>query len=209
MSALLASGKFDAEIGDDSNLLPTINKELKSTVYEQIRSLKLASAIYSLHQKLLSVQDTKTESLEKEPALKLDDDIVANLEKNIVPKSDMFDLQRSFKQATFDVKMKFQSPDGKDLKSLFALQAISRSPISTNGKNRIAVAENTNVIVSDMEGFLEGGSSLDKSGLKISSNTQMNFEILGVNFNAAYDYYLVVYGLRQCRWVVNLCTTYV
>lgn len=181
---------------------------MKSSVYEQIRSLKLASAIYSLHQKLLSIQDIKTEVSEKEPALKLEDDIVANLEKNIVPKNDMFDLQRSFKQATFDVKMKFQSPDGKDLKSLFALQAISRSPITANGKNRIAVAEDTTVIVSDIEGFLEGGSNLDKSGLKISSNTPMNFEILGISFNAAYDYYLVVYGLRQCRWVENLCSTY-
>jgi E3 ubiquitin-protein ligase UBR4 len=112
-------------------------------------------------------------------------------------------LKKAYKSGSFDLKIKVDYSNAKDLKSHLANGSLVKSLLSVSLRGRLAVGEGDKVAIYDV-GQLIGQATIspvtaDKTNVKHLSKNVVRFEILQLVFNPVVENYLVVAGYEDCQ----------
>ncbi|KAI5072138.1 hypothetical protein GOP47_0012244 [Adiantum capillus-veneris] len=133
----------------------------------------------------------------------IQDEIGLGDDKNLILKSDFMQLRRFYKSGSFDMKIKAEYVNAKELKSHLVNGTLFKSVLSTNGRGKLAVGEGDKVTIFDVEQVIGPPSStpvtVDKTTVKPLSKNSVRFELVHLEFNRANESYLAVAGYEDCQ----------
>lgn len=98
-----------------------INEQARISIIQQVRQDNLVGILYSIFEKALAL-------MKKEAAIATTKQVELDLmsDKSLQTKSDIYTLKRSLKSGSLDVKLKFDSSNGRDLKTLLSNNTVTR-----------------------------------------------------------------------------------
>ena len=168
----------------------------KIKIVEQIKQANLVPAVINLYTRLIQILESTAGDKKKNHASKPNiNDLLAIRDKKIIPKNDLFKLKKAGKG--FDVKLKVDVPNAREIKQYLAYKTSSKSAISASTKGYVAIAENGFVNIGYCPKLLEN----DKSPVAFKSicKHSTNFQVLHASFNNVNPNFLAIAGLKECK----------
>jgi E3 ubiquitin-protein ligase UBR4 len=124
-------------------------------------------------------------------------------QKRLNFKSDFLHLGRLYKSGSFDMKIKADYVNAKELKAQLLNGTMFKSILSTNSRGKLAVGEGDKVSIFDIEQVIGKPSTapvtVDKTSIKVLSKSHVRFELVHIVFNAANENYVAVAGYEDCQ----------
>ncbi|KAJ4833094.1 hypothetical protein Tsubulata_001074 [Turnera subulata] len=116
---------------------------------------------------------------------------------------ELLQLKKAYKSGSWDLKIKADYANAKDLRSHLASGSLSKSLLSVSSRGRLAVGEGDKVAIFDV-GQLIGQATItpvtaDKTNVKPLSRNVVRFEIVHLAFNSVVENYLAVAGYEDCQ----------
>ncbi|MCI02286.1 auxin transport protein BIG, partial [Trifolium medium] len=191
---------FEEDINSDvdNSLRLCITKELQEGIPLLLEELDVESQVLNLCSSLMpSVISRRDSHHSKDKKISLGED------KVISHCIDLLQLKKAYKSGSFDLKIKVDYSNAKDLKSHLANGSLVKSLLSVSLRGRLAVGEGDKVAIYDV-GQLIGQATIspvtaDKTNVKHLSKNVVRFEILQLAFNPVVENYLVVAGYEDCQ----------
>lgn len=191
---------FDEDINSDvdNSLRLSITKELQEMIPLLLEELDVESQVLNLCSSLMpSVINRRDSHHSKDKNISLGED------KVISHGIDLLQLKKAYKSGSFDLKIKVDYSNAKDLKSHLANGSLVKSLLSVSVRGRLAVGEGDKVAIYDV-GQLIGQATIspvtaDKTNVKHLSKNVVRFEIIQLAFNPVVENYLVVAGYEDCQ----------
>lgn len=191
---------FEEDINSDvdNSLRLCITKELQEGIPLLLEELDVESQVLNLCSSLMpSVISRRDSHHSKDKKINLGED------KVISHGIDLLQLKKAYKSGSFDLKIKVDYSNAKDLKSHLATGSLVKSLLSVSVRGRLAVGEGDKVAIYDV-GQLIGQATIspvtaDKTNVKHLSKNVVRFEILQLAFNPVVENYLVVAGYEDCQ----------
>ncbi|KAL5095744.1 hypothetical protein RYX36_000071 [Vicia faba] len=188
----------DINLDVDNSLKLCITKELQEGIPLLLEELDVESQVLNLCSALMpSVISRRDFHHSKDKNVGLGEDRV------ISHGIDLLQLKKAYKSGSFDLKIKVDYSNSKDLKSHLANGSLVKSLLSVSVRGRLAVGEGDKVAIYDV-GQLIGQTTIspvtaDKTNVKHLSKNVVRFEILQLVFNPVVENYLVVAGYEDCQ----------
>ncbi|ONK55020.1 uncharacterized protein A4U43_UnF8510 [Asparagus officinalis] len=182
----------------DNFLKLSIPREVQEGLPVMLENLNLEDQVLELCNRLLpTVLNHRESNLSKDKKVLLGDDKV--LSYNV----DLFQLKKAYKSGSFDLKIKADYPNSRELKSHLASGSLTKSLLSISVRGRLAAGEGDKVAIFDV-GQLIGQPTVapvtaDKTNAKPLSKNIVRFEIVHLLFNPVTENYLVVAGYEDCQ----------
>jgi len=188
----------DINLDVDNSLRLSITKELQEMIPLLLEELDVESQVLNLCSSLMpSVINRRDSHHSKDKNISLGED------KVISHGIDLLQLKKAYKSGSFDLKIKVDYSNAKDLKSHLANGSLVKSLLSVSVRGRLAVGEGDKVAIYDV-GQLIGQATIspvtaDKTNVKHLSKNVVRFEIIQLAFNPVVENYLVVAGYEDCQ----------
>ncbi|KAL2618195.1 hypothetical protein AAZV13_08G231500 [Glycine max] len=191
---------FEEEISSDADnsLRLCIPKELQEGIPLLLEELDIESRVLNLCSSLLPFILSRRDSRHsKDKKISLGED------KVISHGIDLLQLKKAYKSGSFDLKIKVDYSNSKELKSHLASGSLVKSLLSVSGRGRLAAGEGDKVAIYDV-GQLIGQATIapvtaDKTNVKPLSKNIVRFEIVQLAFNPVVENYLLVAGYEDCQ----------
>lgn len=191
---------FEEDINSDvdNSLRLSITKELQEGIPLLLDELDVESQVLNLCSSLMpSIISRRDSHHSKDKKISLGKD------KVISHGVDLLQLKKAYKSGSFDLKIKVDYSNAKDLKSHLASGSLVKSLLSVSVRGRLAVGEGDKVAIYDV-GQLIGQATIapvtaDKTNVKPLSKNVVRFEIVQLAFNPVVENYLVVAGCEDCQ----------
>ncbi|KAJ1406495.1 Zinc finger, UBR-type [Sesbania bispinosa] len=191
---------FEEDISSDvdNSLKLCITKELQEGIPLLLEELDIESQVLNLCSSLMPSVITRRDSYHsKDKKISLGED------KVISHGVDLLQLKKAYKSGSFDLKIKVDYSNAKDLKSHLASGSLVKSLLSVSVRGRLAVGEGDKVAIYDV-GQLIGQATIapvtaDKTNVKPLSKNVVRFEIVQLAFNPMVENYLLVAGYEDCQ----------
>ena len=140
---------------------------------------------------------------ESAPNLSPDKKVILGPMMTLTYSTDVFQLKKTFKSGSLDLKIKADYTNSRDLKSHLANGSLVKSLLSVSIRGRLAVGEGDKIAIFDASQLI-GQSSVvpvtaDKSSVKPLSRNTVRFEIVNLVFNPIVDNYLAIAGYEECQ----------
>ncbi|KAG4922789.1 hypothetical protein JHK86_051602 [Glycine max] len=191
---------FEEEISSDADnsLRPCIPKELQERIPLLLEELDIESRVLNLCSSLLPFILSRRDSHHsKDKKISLGED------KVISHGIDLLQLKKTYKSGSFDLKIKVDYSNAKELKSHLANGSLVKSLLSVSGRGRLAVGEGDKVAIYDVEQLIGQATiapvTADKTNVKPLSKNIVRFEIVQLAFNPFVENYLLVAGYEDCQ----------
>ncbi|XP_078439464.1 auxin transport protein (BIG) [Wolffia australiana] len=173
--------------GEMIGILPTLLKDIDTEKHVLGLCGKLARAV----------------AKKRENDLCKDKKVVLSRNMTLSCSTDVFQLKKTFKSGSFDLKVKADYANSRDLKSHLASGLLVKSLLSASTRGRLAVGEGDKVTIFDSSQLIGQGSlpmvTADKSSVKALSKNTVRFEIVHLLFNPIAENYLAVAGYEECQ----------
>lgn len=182
----------------DNSLKHSIPKEIQDGLPVMLESLNVEDRVLELCNRLLPMVISQREAnLSKDKEVLLGDD------KLLSYSVDLFQLKKAYKSGSFDLKIKADYPNSRELKSHLASGSLTKSLLSISVRGRLAAGEGDKVTIFDV-GQLIGQPTVapvtaDKTNVKPLSKNILRFEIINLLFNPVTENYLAVSGYEDCQ----------
>ncbi|KAK7340712.1 hypothetical protein VNO77_21422 [Canavalia gladiata] len=191
---------FEEEINldADNSLRLCIPKELQEGMPLLLEELDIESQVLNLCSTLMPFILSRRDSHHsKDKKISLGED------KVISHGIDLLQLKKAYKSGSFDLKIKVDYSNAKELKSHLASGSLVKSLLSVSVRGRLAVGEGDKVMIYDV-GQLIGQATIapvtaDKTNVKHLSKNIVRFEIVQLAFNPVVENYLLVAGYEDCQ----------
>ncbi|MQL86780.1 hypothetical protein Taro_019317 [Colocasia esculenta] len=112
-------------------------------------------------------------------------------------------LRKAFKSGSFDLKIKAEYTNSRDLKSHLISGSLVKSLFSVSARGRLAVGEGDKVAIFDSSQLVGQPTvapvTADKTSIKPLSRNLVRFEIVHLVFNPIVESYLAVAGYEECQ----------
>ncbi|KAG4937539.1 hypothetical protein JHK85_052458 [Glycine max] len=191
---------FEEEISSDADnsLRLCIPKELQERIPLLLEELDIESRVLNLCSSLLPFILSRRDSHHsKDKKISLGED------KVISHGIDLLQLKKTYKSGSFDLKIKVDYSNAKELKSHLANGSLVKSLLSVSGRGRLAVGEGDKVAIYDVEQLIGQATiapvTADKTNVKPLSKNIVRFEIVQLAFNPFVENYLLVAGYEDCQ----------
>ncbi|XP_047167509.1 auxin transport protein BIG [Vigna umbellata] len=191
---------FEEEISSDADnsLRLSIPKELQEGIPMLLEELDIESRVLNLCSSLLPFIRSRRDSHHSK-----DNKICTGEDKVISHGIDLLILKKAYKTGSFDLKIKVDYSNAKELKSHLASGSLVKSLISVSVRGRLAIGEGDKVAIYDV-GQLIGQATIapvtaDKTNVKPLSKNIVRFEIVQLAFNPVVENYLLVAGYEDCQ----------
>ncbi|KAG5092991.1 hypothetical protein JHK82_051769 [Glycine max] len=191
---------FEEEISSDADnsLRLCIPKELQERIPLLLEELDIESRVLNLCSSLLPFILSRRDSHHsKDKKISLGED------KVISHGIDLLQLKKTYKSGSFDLKIKVDYSNAKELKSHLANGSLVKSLLSVSGQGRLAVGEGDKVAIYDVEQLIGQATiapvTADKTNVKPLSKNIVRFEIVQLAFNPFVENYLLVAGYEDCQ----------
>ncbi|XP_057436189.1 auxin transport protein BIG isoform X2 [Lotus japonicus] len=188
----------DVSFDVDNSLKVYITKELQEGIPSLLEELDIESKVLNLCSSLMpSIISRRDSHHSKDKKISLGED------KVISHGVDLLQLKKTYKSGSFDLKIKADYSNAKDLKSHLGSGSLVKSSLSVSVRGRLAVGEGDKVIIYDV-GQLIGQATIapvtsDKTNVKPLSKNVVRFEIVQLAFNPVVENYLLVAGYEDCQ----------
>ncbi|KYQ89094.1 hypothetical protein DLAC_10325 [Tieghemostelium lacteum] len=126
-------------------------------------------------------------------------DLFATTPKEFIAKTDLFTLKKTSKYSAFDVKLKYDGPEGNQMKQLITNGPIQRAAMASSSKGLVAVAEQDQVSIVNISKILDDDATIDKNSFKATSKSNVGFPVVSMVFNPSNERYLAVAGYKECK----------
>ncbi|KAG5096055.1 hypothetical protein JHK84_051643 [Glycine max] len=191
---------FEEEISSDADnsLRLCIPKELQERIPLLLEELDIESRVLNLCSSLLPFILSRRDSHHsKDKKISLGED------KVISHGIDLLQLKKTYKSGSFDLKIKVDYSNAKELKSHLANGSLVKSLLCVSGRGRLAVGEGDKVAIYDVEQLIGQATiapvTADKTNVKPLSKNIVRFEIVQLAFNPFVENYLLVAGYEDCQ----------
>ncbi|XP_014496937.1 auxin transport protein BIG [Vigna radiata var. radiata] len=191
---------FEEEIisDADNSLRLSIPKELQEGIPMLLEELDIESRVLNLCSSLLPFIRSRRDSHHSK-----DNKICTGEDKVISHGIDLLILKKAYKTGSFDLKIKVDYSNAKELKSHLASGSLVKSLLSVSVRGRLAIGEGDKVAIYDV-GQLIGQATIapvtaDKTNVKPLSKNIVRFEIVQLAFNPVVENYLLVAGYEDCQ----------
>ncbi|QCE12751.1 E3 ubiquitin-protein ligase UBR4 [Vigna unguiculata] len=191
---------FEEEISSDADnsLRLSIPKELQEGIPMLLEELDIESRVLNLCSSLLPFIRSRRDSHHSK-----DNKISTGEDKVISHGIDLLQLKKAYKSGSFDLKIKVDYSNAKELKSHLASGSLVKSLLSVSVRGRLAIGEGDKVAIYDV-GQLIGQATIapvtaDKTNVKPLSKNIVRFEIVQLAFNPVVENYLLVAGYEDCQ----------
>ncbi|KAH9331372.1 hypothetical protein KI387_003480 [Taxus chinensis] len=176
----------------------SIPKEEEEGLLSLFTDLNIEGTILSLCRELLCSLNVGSDSV-----LPNDTRIVLGEDKVLSYNLDLLQLKKAYKSGSFDMKIKAEYSNARELKSHLSSGSIVKSLLTISSRGRLAAGEGDKVTIFDVEqliGQLTATSvTVDKTNLKPLSKNAVRFELVHLVFNSATENYLAVAGYEECQ----------
>ncbi|KAK7295546.1 hypothetical protein RJT34_18456 [Clitoria ternatea] len=191
---------FEEEVGSDADnsLRLCIPKELQEGIPMLLEELDIESQVLNLCSSLMPCILGRRDSHHyKDKKISLGEDKVMS------HGVDLLQLKKAYKSGSFDLKIKVDYSNAKEIKSHLASGSLVKSLLSVSVRGRLAVGEGDKVAIYDV-GQLIGQATIapvtaDKTNVKPLSKNIVRFEIVQLAFNPMVENYLFVAGYEDCQ----------
>jgi len=191
---------FEEEISSDADnsLRLCIPKELQEGIPMLLEELDIESQVLNLCSSLLPFIRSRRDSHHSR-----DKKISTGEDKVISHGIDLLQLKKAYKSGSFDLKIKVDYSNSKEIKSHLASGSLVKSLLSVSVRGRLAIGEGDKVAIYDV-GQLIGQATIapvtaDKTNVKPLSKNIVRFEIVQLAFNPVVENYLLVAGYEDCQ----------
>ncbi|KAK7374677.1 hypothetical protein VNO80_08114 [Phaseolus coccineus] len=191
---------FEEEISSDADnsLRLCIPKELQEGIPMLLEELDIESQVLNLCSSLLPFIRSRRDSHHSR-----DKKISTGEDKVISHGTDLLQLKKAYKSGSFDLKIKVDYSNAKEIKSHLASGSLVKSLLSVSVRGRLAIGEGDKVAIYDV-GQLIGQATIapvtaDKTNVKPLSKNIVRFEIVQLAFNPVVENYLLVAGYEDCQ----------
>lgn len=188
----------DVLVETDNSIKMSIPKDLQDGMPILLNELDLESCVVRLCSSFLpSITSRRDSSLSRERKISLGD------EKVLCNSVDLLQLKKAYKSGSFDLKIKADYPNAKELKSHLASGSLVKYLLSVSTRGRLAVGEGDKVAIFDVGQFIGQATvapvTADKTNVKPLSRNVVRFEIVNLIFNPLVENYLAVAGYEDCQ----------
>ncbi|KAL2329771.1 hypothetical protein Fmac_017352 [Flemingia macrophylla] len=191
---------FEEEISSDADnsLRLCIPKEIQEGILLLLEELDIESRVLNLCSSLMPFILSRRDSHHSK-----DKKICLGEDKVISHGIDLLQLKKAYKSGSFDLKIKVDYSNSKELKLHLANGSLVKSLLSVSVRGRLAVGEGDKVAIYDV-GQLIGQATIapvttDKNNVKPLSKNIVRFEIVQLAFNPVVENYLLVAGYEDCQ----------
>lgn len=188
----------DVSADADNSFRLSIPKGFQEAIPLLLEELDIESQVLNLCSSLMpSIISRRDSQHSKDKKINLGEN------KVISPGVDLLQLKKTYKSGSFDLKIKVDYSNAKELKSHLANGSVVKSLLSVSARGRLAVGEGDKVAIFDF-GQLIGQATIapvttDKTNMKPLSKNVVRFEIVQLAFNPVVENYLVVAGYEDCQ----------
>lgn len=176
----------------------SIPKEVKDNLPVILQNLNLEDQVIKLCKTLLPMVISR-----REANLSKDKNVILGNDKILSYSLDLFQLKKAFKSGSFDLKIKADYPNSRELKARLSSGSLTKSLLSISIRGKLAVGEGDKVSIFDV-GQLIGQPTVapvtaDKTNTKPLSKNIVRYEIVSLLFNPMTENYLAVAGYEECQ----------
>eukprot|EP01018_Ginkgo_biloba_P024431 Gb_03145 [translate_table: standard] len=175
-----------------------IPKEEEEGLLSLLTDTDIEGQVLSLCRSLLPGPNTGSDSV-----LSKDERIILGEDKVIAYNLDLLQLKKAYKSGSFDMKIKADYSNARELKSHLSSGSLVKSLLTVSSRGRLAAGEGDKVTIFDVEQLIGQPTvapvTADKTNVKPLSKNVVRFELVHLVFNSAIENYLAVAGYEECQ----------